>query len=165
MAAQAYSQPRVRVAAVILLQGELVLARHRFGAHTYHLLPGGGVKPGETLEAALLREVEEETGLRVRLLAPLFLSDTLDPSGARHIVNITFLAEPVGGELTHRPRDPRVEAVDLVDPDALVTLDLRPPIASQLAQAVRDAFSGPARYLGSLWVDEPLHEGDPHEDV
>src|SRR6185369_5250661 len=34
-------------------------------------LPGGRIEPGETPEEALVREVEEECGLRVRVAAPL----------------------------------------------------------------------------------------------
>ena len=34
-------------------------------------IPKGLVEPGETLEAAALRETLEETGLRVRIRAPL----------------------------------------------------------------------------------------------
>ena len=154
MGAPAPRFPRVRVAAVLLVDGQFVLVRHRLGSHAYHLLPGGGVEAGETLEAALLREVEEETGLSVRIVRPILISDTLDPAGARHLVNISFLVEREGGEIARRPRDPRVEAVDLVAADALGTLDLRPPMAGALLQAFENGFAGPARYLGALWVEE-----------
>lgn len=132
-----------------------MLVRHRAGPHTYHLLPGGGVEGGETLQDALLREMREETGLDVRLVRPLLLSDTIDTGRGRHIVNITFLTEVVGGHITRKPLDGRVEAVEIVPPDALAALDLRPPIALVLAEAYANGFSGEARYLGSLWVDGP----------
>jgi ADP-ribose pyrophosphatase YjhB (NUDIX family) len=136
-------------------EGRLVLVRHRAGSRTYHLLPGGGVEMGETLSEALGRELSEETGLRYRLVRPLFISDTIDPAGGRHVVNITFLGEIAGGVPTTPTDDPRVEAVELIDPETLPDLDLRPPIAAQLLEAIHSGFAGDTHYLGSLWVEEP----------
>jgi 8-oxo-dGTP diphosphatase len=155
LAARASRTIRVRVAAVVLLDGHVVLVRHRHGERTYHLLPGGGVEVGETLGEALQREVLEETGLEVRLLRPLFVNDSIDPGGSRHMVNITFLTEVVGGAVTDRPMDRRVEAVELVEAASLGALDLRPPIAAQLASALANIDEQDARYLGSVWVAEP----------
>jgi 8-oxo-dGTP diphosphatase len=154
LAARGSDALRVRVAAVLMHEGRLVLVRHRAGKQSYYLLPGGGVEVGETMSEALGRELLEETGLSYRLVRPLFLSDTIDPSGGRHIVNITFLGEIVGGELAAPVDDPRVEAVELVDPETLPDLDLRPPIAAQLLEAIRSGFTEDAHYLGSLWVEE-----------
>lgn len=47
-------------------QPEVLLIHDRFGRWS---LPKGHVEPGETDEAAALREIAEETGLRGRLLA------------------------------------------------------------------------------------------------
>lgn len=132
--------------------GKAVTVRHRAGDLTYHLLPGGGVGYRETLEEALLREVLEETGLKVRIGKPLLLSDTIDPGGSRHLVNIVFAAEVVGGHITSHPQDKRVEAVDLFEPEELAELDLRPPISKNLARLIADGDEAQAAYLGPLFT-------------
>lgn len=155
MEAAGCDAPRIRVAALMLLDGKVVTVRHRAGEHRYHLLPGGGVGYGETLAEALIREVREETGLTVAVGDPVLLSDSIDPSGGRHVVNIVFLAERVGGVVTERPEDPRVEAVDLLEPEDLRGCDLRPPVADRITALLSDPQGvGRAVYAGSAWVSD-----------
>ena len=56
---------RIRAGAV-LIEGDQVslIERFRDGKH-YFVFPGGGVDEGETLMEAIIREMDEETGLRV----------------------------------------------------------------------------------------------------
>ena len=152
MEARASDAPRVRVAALALVDGKVVLVRHRAGAATYHLLPGGGVDYRETLESALRREVREETGLEVSVGRPLFINDTIDPRGSRHVINITFMTTVEGGALTDAPMDRRVEAVELVDPQRLLSMDIRPPMAEPLVRAIAHPELH-CEYLGSLFKD------------
>jgi ADP-ribose pyrophosphatase YjhB (NUDIX family) len=154
LAAPACDHPRVRVAALLLIEGKVLLVRHLKDGRRYHLLPGGGVERGESLGEALRREIVEETGLVAEIGRPLLLSDTIDPSGMRHLVNITFSGQITGGELTARPADPRIEGFDLVSPSDLVSLDLRPPIAAQLVAAIDAGDSYHATYLGPLFAEE-----------
>lgn len=154
LAARASARPRVRVAALMLLDGKVVLVRHRAGNAVYHLLPGGGVDYRETLETAILREIAEETGLTAKIGRPLFISDTIDPAGTRHVINITFEAQITGGDIADKPQDERVEAVELIAPEDLESLDLRPPMAQALLRSIRkEAIE--TEYLGSLFTPGP----------
>lgn len=83
---------RVRAGAVLIENGKVALIeRLRAGKH-YFVFPGGGVDEGETPEQAAVREMEEETGLRVtvqRKLAEIYfgLSE-----------QVYYLVDRLGGE-------------------------------------------------------------------
>lgn len=136
----------------MMIDGCIVVVRHRAGDSTYHLLPGGGVGYRETLGGALEREIAEETGLQARIGRPLLINDTIDPTGPRHVVNITFAAEVTGGSITDDPDDARVEAVELVEPGRLASLDLRPPLAEHLLRAIESGAASHTEYLGPLFT-------------
>lgn len=65
-------------------------------------LPKGTPDPGETIEETALREVGEETGLEVRIVAPLPSIEyafVQDGTRIRKTVHY-FLMEPTGGDLS-----------------------------------------------------------------
>jgi 8-oxo-dGTP diphosphatase len=68
------AQPRLVVAAVIRdADGRYLLSRRLAGAHLGGLweFPGGALEAGETPAEALVRELEEELGVRATAEAPL----------------------------------------------------------------------------------------------
>ena len=88
------------VDAIIPYRGGIVLIRRRNDPYKgYYALPGGIVEYGEKVEDALIREVEEETGLIVtpHKLVGIYSDPNRDPRG--HFVSVCFIALPKGGEL------------------------------------------------------------------
>ena len=67
--------------------------RNKFGTE-YDTLPGGGVEAGETLEHAVIREVEEETTIAISDLRLVIVEQAGDPYGTQYI----YLANYVSGE-------------------------------------------------------------------
>jgi len=83
----------------------VVIQKHQYADTGIYRAPSGGAKVGESLEAAALREMHEETGLEVRLLR-FVLDMYLDVVCVDETIpwrSLVFLAEPIGG--TMKPID------------------------------------------------------------
>lgn len=88
-----------------------LIARHDRRGRLLWSLPKGHVEPGETAQEAAIREVEEETGIRGRVLAPLGTIDFWFVADGRRIHKTVhhFLLEAYGGELS----DADIEVVEV----------------------------------------------------
>ena len=77
--------------------------------------PGGVVEPGETLAAAVVREVLEETGLEVSVGDIAWAGDSIGPGAppAWHFTILDFWATVVGGALRAGDDAARVEWVPI----------------------------------------------------
>lgn len=144
--------PRVRVAAIIVMDDKILLVRHEKNDRTYWLLPGGGVEFGETLEQALVRELKEETNLDIVVDRPVMINDSVPPDGHRHVLNICFTARVTGGDLSVAV-DHRLKEAAFVPVESMETLPLFfPDIRKALVEAWRLNFADTV-YLGNVWVD------------
>lgn len=102
-------------------------------------LPKGTPNVGETLEETAVREVEEETGLRVRIVGPLpFIEYTFVQAGTRiHKTVHYFLMQPFGGDLARHDREfERVRWVRFEDARSLLTFDSERGIVDAAAAAL-----------------------------
>ncbi len=104
-------------------------------------LPKGTPDPGETIEQTALREVEEETGLRVRILAPLpSISYAFVQDGTRiHKTVHYWLMEPVAGDLAgHDGEFERVRWVPFDEAANLLTFATERALVGTAAAALGD---------------------------
>jgi 8-oxo-dGTP diphosphatase len=99
--APAIDRPAVGVGAVLIHQGKvLLIKRGKEPLRGRWVVPGGTVEVGETLEQALVREVQEETGLVVRPVEVVLVFDRIErESGVvcYHCVIVDYLCEYVSG--------------------------------------------------------------------
>lgn len=97
------SRPVVAVGAVVPIDGRVVLVRRaKEPLKGRWTLPGGALELGETLEEAVAREVEEETGLRVVPREVLAVLDRIHRENGRvafHYVIVDYVCERLSGEL------------------------------------------------------------------
>ncbi|RCV56020.1 NUDIX domain-containing protein [Marinitenerispora sediminis] len=138
----------VRVTAVVIEDGQLLLLDQDTGSGRSWSLPGGTVEEGEPLAAALVREVREETGLEVAVGRLLYLCDHIPPGGAGpHVLHVTFEARRTGGALG-RPRpgaDSRpIRGVRYVDLGELPGLGF----GAVFVRLAREGFPGAGGYMG-----------------
>jgi len=98
------SRPYLAVSAAIIRDGKvLIVRRARPPAYGVFTLPGGGVEAGETLHAAIIREVREETALAIEPLALAGYREVIGRDGddkvERHFVILPFAARWIAGEV------------------------------------------------------------------
>lgn len=150
-------EPRIRVSAILRWRGRILLLRHEKGGEEVWLLPGGGVRSGESLLRALQRELWEETGLfpsgtDVPLEGPVALVDSIAPNigpARKHVVHVIFAADVTGSLEEVTSQDTAVRGHRAFRLQELDSVALHPPIHRFLQ---RWQPGDPAVYLGEMWV-------------
>jgi 8-oxo-dGTP diphosphatase len=117
----------------------LIIRRARAPLLGHFSLPGGGVEVGETMAAALARELMEEVGLEAEIIAFNRHVEAIILEGDRvqaHFVIASFVARWTRGE----PRlSDEVDAVEWIDPAASLPSPSTPGLAEVLMSAARIA--------------------------
>ena len=163
---RADTRPTVRVGAVALIDGRLLLVRQARGRESYWLLPGGGVRFGETFGGGPGARAARGAWRGAGEMRPIAFLESISPdltAYAKHVVHVVLWTELANVDalrerlLLHdvspeasvlreeRLDDPAVLDAALVGPNDLKHLRLRPPINDYL----RACFTGRPRASSS----------------
>jgi 8-oxo-dGTP pyrophosphatase MutT (NUDIX family) len=110
-------------------------------------LPKGTPIVGESLEETALREVQEETGLQVRIVSPLdSISYTFVQRGTRIYKTVHyFLMEPIGGSLEdHDHEFEEVRWVSFQEAPALLSFETERSLVGLAAGRLPEVWSAPS---------------------
>jgi 8-oxo-dGTP diphosphatase len=133
-------RPILAVSAAVFRGGQVLIVRRARAPMIGHFsLPGGVVELGETLAAAVARELMEEVGIEAEIVAFNQHVEAIAHEGERvrtHFVIASFVARWTSGEA--RLSD-EVDAVDWIDPAVGPPSPTTPGLSEILASAARIA--------------------------
>ena len=130
------SHPQLAVSAAIFRDGKILLVRRaRSPAKGVYSLPGGRVEFGESLHAALHREVAEETALKIEIIGLAGWREVLPGTGGGggHYLIMSFAARWSSGQLV---LNEELDDFRWLAPDALGDLNL----TAGLPEVIRSAW-------------------------
>jgi 8-oxo-dGTP diphosphatase len=130
------SRPQIAVSAAIFRDGKILLVRRaRSPAKGFYSLPGGRVEFGETLHAALTREVDEETSLKIEIVDLAGWREVIPgPAGGGHYLIMSFAARWVAKEPV---LNDELDDFKWLPPDALGDLKLTGSLEEVIQSARR----------------------------
>ena len=134
------THPQLAVSAAIFRNDNILLVRRaRSPAKGFYSLPGGRVEFGETLHAALNREVDEETALKIEIVGLAGWREVVPgTSGGGHYLIMSFAARWVSGEVV---LNDELDDFRWLPPDALGDLKLTDGL-QEVIQSARDLLGG-----------------------
>jgi ADP-ribose pyrophosphatase YjhB (NUDIX family) len=132
------------VTGIVIEDGQLLLLNQDTpGTGRSWSLPGGKLEDGETLAAALVREMKEETGLDVEPGRLLYVCDHLQAQ----VVHVTFEARRTGGtvgEILAGADTTPIWGVEFVSVSKLPSLGF----SDRFTELVTAGFPGAGSYMG-----------------
>jgi len=139
----------IRVSAVILHKGKILMVNHKKQDMSYWLLPGGGIEVGESCEIAIKREMQEELMVDVIVGDIAFVVESIYES--RHFLQVSFYCQLPHPDKIRLGNDPRIVGFGFISMLELNNIVVYPDIKSELVFFLRSG-KFKKRYYYKKWV-------------
>ena len=139
---------KIRVTAILIEDNKILLVKQEVTPDRNWSLPGGTLETGESLENCIVREMEEETGLKISVDKLLYIADRINDK--MHVLHITFLVNRISGEI-RLGYEPELGANPITD-IKMVSIDSLKEygFSHSFLEIVKQDFPNHGSYVGSV---------------
>jgi 8-oxo-dGTP diphosphatase len=142
---------KIRVAGLIVHKNALLMVKHVKNGKSYWMLPGGGIKIGESIKEALQRELKEEINLESMVREMVFVVESM-LSAEKHIIQPTFRVETDAINDLRLGKDMRVREFSFFHVQDLDDITLYPDIKDVCADFLK-TNSCEKKYFIKKWIE------------
>lgn len=136
---------QIRVTGVLIENQKLLVVKQKVSPKRSWSLPGGRLERGETIEQGMIREMEEETGLKTEVIKLLYLCDKQDIEPP--LLHITFLLKKIGGafRMPSNEHDSNpISDIKMIDVEDIVDYGF----SKRFKEIVKNSFPNSGSYVG-----------------
>ncbi|MFH1454116.1 MAG: NUDIX hydrolase [Armatimonadota bacterium] len=142
---------RVRICVVLIKDDKILLIKQAKYDKEYWLTPGGGMDFGESIKDVAKREIKEETNLDIELKKFLFLWESIYPDGGKHVLNLFFMGDILGGELKLGGENNLVD-LKYFSFDELKDIKFYPPVIDKIIEIKNNGFNCLPEVYDPVWL-------------
>jgi 8-oxo-dGTP diphosphatase len=125
---------KTRPCAAIIVDNQLLTLKYIYSETEIYAIPGGNLEFGETLEEALIRELNEEIGVEIKIQKLLFLAEVHQPK--KDTLHCVFLSELKSGIPILNPTETSALEIVWLAIDSINNYNLYPNIKNELREFV-----------------------------
>jgi 8-oxo-dGTP pyrophosphatase MutT (NUDIX family) len=107
---------------------------------------------GESAEAALIREYQEEVGLEVKVGKLVLVHDSIPTSLHRQVLNLYFLVSTEKFEIKVT-QDAVLKDAAFYPLSEFTKMQVNPDVKKEIMEGLANHWSESCRYLGNRWKD------------
>ena len=139
---------RIRGCGLIEENEKILTLFYRYPKGDVYAIPGGGVKDGELLKDAIIREYREELGIEIEVNELRYVGDMLGSGSRKQTLHVVFNARRIAGEPLVNPKETSATGVVWLEVKKLKDINLYPAVNQPILKDRNPKDVQPA-YLGN----------------
>jgi 8-oxo-dGTP diphosphatase len=139
---------KVRPSILVIENQEVLLLRYRYGNVDVYNLPGGNPEPGETLTETLVRELQEELGIKIEVRTMILSGEVILPEQKEDVLHCVFRANVAFGTPVLNPAETSALEVVWIDISEINTVEMYPNVGYELQRVIMQESN--YQYVGKI---------------